>query len=351
MKTMHVSRRMIAGGVLILGLGAVLGCGARQRDAASAAQAHYTVPVAVAVVERKDLSVTKTYSGALEGEEQADIVARLAERVTGIGAHIGESVMPGEVIVALDKSGASSQYYQAEAGFTNAQKTLERMKSLYSDGAISLQTLDGAQTAYDVAKTNFDAAKSVVDLTAPIAGVVTAVNVSVGDLAAPGELLATVARTDRMKITFDIDEVDAATIQVGQKVLVYSDSKPDVKVAGEVISLSKSADSQSRSFEVKARFPNTPDKWFRPGIFCRVDVPVLSSGETLVVPSVAVQSDGVTDRVFVIRGGHAFERTVHVGLSDGQTTAIVDGLAVGDTIATVGASNLKDSVSVNLVTN
>jgi RND family efflux transporter MFP subunit len=188
-----------------------------------------------------------------------------------------------------------------------------------------------------------------VELTTPIAGTVTAVNVTVGDLATPGEELATVARIDRMRVVFSIDEIDATSFHIGQKVLVYSDTRPDAKVRGEIILLSRSADVKSRSFEVKALFANTPDRWFRPGMYCRVDVPVTSRGGTLTVPSAAVQSDGAAEWVFVIHGGRAFRRTVRSGLTDGQTTALAGEIAAGDSVATVGASTLADSALVNVV--
>ncbi|HEY5132446.1 MAG TPA: efflux RND transporter periplasmic adaptor subunit [Candidatus Krumholzibacteriaceae bacterium] len=349
MNALNVSCTTVGRGALILCFGALLGCGAKHKSVDPGAASTHTVAVEAAVAEMKSLSVTRSYSGSLEGEEQAHIVARLSERVTGTGAQVGESVRAGQIIISLDKNGASSQYYQAEANFTNAGKTLDRMKSLYADGAISLQSLDGVQTAYDVAKTNFEAARSNVELTTPIAGLVTAVNVSAGDMAAPGSTLATVAKIDRMKIVFNIDEIDATNLHIAQKAFVYSDTRPDTKMEGEIIQLSKSADARSRSFEIKARFPNTPDRWFRPGMYCRVDVQVSSRGTTLTVPNAAIQSDGTSDRVYVVRGGRAFQRTVHIGLTDGQTTAITGALAAGDTVATVGVSTLRDSSLVKVV--
>jgi hypothetical protein len=84
-------------------------------------------------------------------------------------------------------------------------------------------------------------------------------------------------------------------------------------------------------------------------MYCRVDVQISSRGTTLTVPNAAIQSDGATDRVFVIRGGRAFQRAVHIGLTDGQTTAVTGALAAGDTVATVGVSTLRDSSFVNVV--
>ncbi len=350
-------RRLLYGAVtsvlLVLAPLFIFGCGSAKKQQSRAADEAASgsvnvVPIEVAAVEQRPFSVTKTYSGTLEGEEQANIVAKIPERITGIKAHVGEAVRSGQVILTLDKSGTSSQYYQASAAFKNAEKTLERMKSLYGEGAISLQALDETQTAYDVAKANFDAARGAVELTTPLAGIVTAINASTGDLADPGAVLATIANVNKMKVTFDISETEVPNVTMGQKIQVHSDMRPDVQMDGRVIQLSKSADVRSRSFGIKAIFPNTSDKWFKPGMFCKVDVPMSSRGNVLVVPSAAVQSDGVTSRVFVVRNGRALERSVKAGVAAVDYTQVLSGVSVGDTVATIGINNLTDSTLVSV---
>ncbi len=330
-----------------------LGCGAADKEREGRGNAvaggHQIVPVEVAVAARKNLTVTKAYSGTLEGEEQANIVAKISERITGVSARVGQAVRAGQVLISLDKRGASSQYYQAEANFKNAQKTLERMKSLYDEGAISLQTLDGVRTAFDVAQANFDAARGSVELSTPIPGVVTAVNVNKGDLAIPGGVLATVAKISRMKVIFNISEGDVPHLALGQKVEVYSEARPDVVVRGEIFQLSKSADVRSRSFEVKAIISNTPDGWFKPGMFCRVNVQLVPRKGALVIPNAAIQSDGVTNRVFVVQGGRVFQRIVQLGVANESESEILRGLMEHDTVATVGATTLEDSGYVRVV--
>lgn len=331
---------------------ALIGCNQSKNEASRKGSesdvATQIVPIQFATAEQKDLIVTKTYSGTLEGEEQANIVAKISERVTGIKAHVGESAGANKVIITLDKSGAQSQYYQAEANFKNSEKTLERMKSLYGEGAISLQSLDGAQTAYDVARANFEAARSAVELSTPIAGVVTAVNVNNGDLATPGAVLATIARIERMKVTFNINETDVVYLALGQKVKVYMESRPEVQVEGRIAQLSKSADVRSRTFEIKALFTNTRDRWFKPGLFCKVAVQISPREKSLVVPAIAVQSDGSSNRLFVIRSGRAYQKVVRAGMTDGQQIAILDGVAAGDTVVTIGVTNVRDSSYVNV---
>jgi RND family efflux transporter MFP subunit len=326
------------------------GCGASNKEppAPSRAGSGQVVPVQVGVAARTNLAVTKTYSGTLEGEDQANIVAKVPERITAIRASVGSATTANQVLITLDKSGASSQYFQAEAAYRNAGKTLERMKSLYEEGAVSQQTLDGAQTGFDVARANFDGARSTVELTTPIAGVVTAVSASVGDLATPGAPLMTIARIGRMKIIFNMTEADMVHLAAGQPVSVYSEARPDQQVEGRVIQLSRSADVGSRTFEVKALFPNTRDGWFKPGMFCKVRVLVAARDSALVVPTAAVQSDGASSRVFVIRNGRAYQRPVQQGAATDRDTEILEGIAPDDTVATVGVNNLRDSIAVQV---
>ncbi len=321
------------------------GCATHEQDAGHDGdiKAKIAVPVEVAVAGTGTLSVERTYSATLEGQEQANIVPKISERVAKVHVQVGATVPAERLIVSLDKSGATSQYYQAEASFRNAGKSLERMKSLYAEGAVSLQTLDGAQTAYDVAQANFIGARSMVELITPIGGVVTAVNVAIGDLTSPGIPLATVARIDRMKAIFNLNEADVASLAIGQKLSITSEARPDLTVQGTIVQISRSADVRSRSFEVKAMFANTPDRWFRPGMFAKVRTRIASGAGTLIVPNVAVQTDGVTSKVFVIAGGRAYQRVVETGMSDGERTVILKGLSPADTVATVGIANVRDS--------
>jgi RND family efflux transporter MFP subunit len=338
-------------GLLMISLsGALLsGCGKQPNaEKHEGGLSYSTIPVEIAVVHRQNLSVTKLYSGTLEGEEQANVVPKISERITAINARVGESVNAGQVLIVLDKSGATSQYYQAQAAFSNAEKTYERMKALYQEGAISQQTLDGAQTGFDVAKANFDAAKSAVELTTPIPGVVTAVNVSAGDLTTPGEVLITVAKIGRMKVDFDVSETDLGSLALGQNVQVYSEARPDVKITGEIVQLSKSADVRSRTFQMKALFNNTRDNWFRPGMFCRVNVQVAAHDKPLVVPAASIISDGVTNRVFVVRSGRSFQHAIRTGLTDGKMFEVLDGLSERDTVITTGATSARDSGYVTI---
>ena len=341
--------RLRVAGVASAALLLLGGCGRHDPPRAGSTGVDRLIAVEVAPVRRTPVSVTRVYSGSLEGVEQASIVPKLSERITAIAVRVGQRVQAGSKVLSLEKGGTSSQYYQALATCENARKTVERMQSLYREGAIALQTLDGAQTAYAVAKANFEGARSAVELTSPITGEVTAVNASLGDLAVPGVALATVARIDQMKVTFNMNESDVAALAPAQKLRVYSEVRPDARADGVVFQIAKSADVRSRSFEVKALFSNTGDRWFKPGMFVKVTFTLSSASDVLAVPNVAIQTDGEQSRVFRVRCGRASAVRITPGVTDGERTVVLDGLADGDTVATVGINNLRDSSFVNVV--
>ena len=188
------------------------GCGNKSEQQNAAVEE--AVPVEVTQVEKQTISENKTYSGTLEGVEQAAIVSKIAERVIDIKAQVNSYVKKGQVLIQLDRSGATSNFLQAQANYENAKKNYERMKALYDEGAISQQQLDQAQTAYEVAKANFDASKSTVDLESPINGMVTDLNVNVGDWVTPGMQLATVANIRQMIIKFFVTEGEVAKLDL-----------------------------------------------------------------------------------------------------------------------------------------
>ena len=329
------------------------GCGGKSKQETNLkdkTQYTDTISVEAQIVKPGEISVVKTFSGTLEGEEQANIIAKIPERIMKINVKVGDYVKAGEVLFELDKGGAQSQFYQAQAAYLNAQRNFERMQNLLKVGAVSQQSFDAVQTQYEVAKANFDAARSTVEITSPLSGIVTNINVNIGDLANPQMPMATIANIGRMKAKFNVGEPDVPSFFVGQTVQIYSEIKPDVVQNGKIFQLSKSANVQSRTFEMQAMFPNTSDRWFKPGMFCRVKVNMNTQKNALTIPMAAIVKINNTDGVYIVNDNRAKFQPIEAGITDGTLTEVKSGLKEGDKIVTLGMSDLKNGTVV-IVTN
>lgn len=337
--------------IIILFLTAILLTGCAKKEAETTTdKTTYTDTVSVEISRAaiNDINVVKTFSANIEGEEQANLYSKIPERITEVKVKVGDYVSKGQLLIGIEKSGASSQFYQAQAAFLNAKRDLDRMKSLYDAGAISKQMLDGIQTQYEVSKANFDAAKSTVELTAPLSGVVTAINVNTGDLATPGIVLATIAQINRMKAIFNVGESDVPGFSVGQKAEIYSEMKPDLVQTGKISQISKSAQVASRTFEMRATFDNTKDKFFKPGMFCKVNVILKTQKGSVTVPNSALVTTNNNTGIYVVQDGKSIFRDVKTGLNDGKNIEILSGIKEGDVVVTVGQNEIKEGTVVKI---
>jgi len=328
-----------------------IGCGGKKEEQTEEnlkAKRSDSVSVLVEKVEVQKLSVTKTYTGTIEGEQQANIVSQLAERIVEIPVHVGSVVGAGQVLIKLDKSGATSQYYQAQSNLKNLERNLTRMKNLFESGAVSKQNLDDVQTGYDVAKANFEAARAAVEITSPISGVVTEVKLNPGDFAAPGMPIITVAKINSLKIKFSLGEADIPYVNNGQVIKVYSELNPSIKADARINEISKSADLSTRTFEVKAVFPNAKDQWFKPGMFAKADLTLTSSKAFTTISRESVIYTNESPKVFIVKDGKAYSKNVKLGLQNETAIEVTEGLNPDDIIVKVGMNNLKDGTMVTL---
>jgi multidrug efflux pump subunit AcrA (membrane-fusion protein) len=93
-------------------------------------------------------------------------------------------------------------------------------------------------------------------------------------------------------------------------------------------------------------FTNTQDKWFKPGMFCRVSVNMKTKKDALVIPLASIIKENRIDGVYVINDGSALFTSITVGINDGKFVEILSGLKTGDEIVTLGMNNLKDGTVV-----
>ncbi|MCU7493983.1 MAG: efflux RND transporter periplasmic adaptor subunit [Ignavibacteria bacterium] len=310
-----------------------------------------SVSVIAAKVETINMSLKKTYTGTLEGDQQANIVSQLAERIISIPVKVGENVRAGQVIVKLDKGGVISQYFQAQTSMQNAEKTLERNKALFESGAIARQALDQAQMAYDIARANFNAARNAVEITTPISGVVTSIKLNIGDFTSPGTPIVTVATINSLKLIMSVGEADIPYVATGKNVKIYSELNPDIVANGKITEISKSADLSTRTFQIKAAFSNVKGSWFKPGMFAKAELDLSTQKEVSVIPREAVIYAEKGPQVFVISQGKAYSRDVKLGLQNDKYIEVVEGLKPDEVVARVGMNNLKDGMPVVVSTD
>jgi multidrug resistance efflux pump len=153
-------------------------------------------------------------------------------------------------LVAL-QAGAAERIAAADAAVEAAmaqreaaQAQLDLLRAGATDGQIAVQqaVVAQAQAALDEAQVALER----TEVRAPFAGTVGAVDTRVGELAVPGQPLVTLGDLATLRVeTTDLDEIDVARVDVGQKVDVTFDALPEEVFVGHVTRISPMAASGS----------------------------------------------------------------------------------------------------------
>ena len=333
---MRMYKYLFAGVLSIL---LIAGCGSNENKNNTVEK----VAVEIEAVDYGDITVTKTYSGTLEGAEQSKIYASIPERVISIPAVEGRYIKKGSSVIILDKNGPASQYNQAHAVYRNAEDNFEKMQSLYNQKAISEMNFKGAKTAYEVAKANFNAARATIELTSPIDGIVTDISVNLGQQVPLGVPIATVARTSKMRLTIHVGLKEVEKLAVGKLAKVYIDSGEPIEAV--IVESSKSADPNTRLFKVELEMDN-PEGVLKPGMYGRANVIIEELENILTVNNRALFSEEGIYKVYIITDNVAYIKSVQTGYSDGERTQVISGLSEGEQVVIVGKSALRDATPV-----
>jgi membrane fusion protein, multidrug efflux system len=172
--------------------------------------------------------------------------------------------------------------------------------------------------------------------------------VAVGEFVSSANVIATIIRSNPIKIQIQVAEADVPAVSIGRGVSVKVDAYPDRSFAGSVTAINPSIDPASRSAVVEASIEN-PDNALRSGMFGTARITKEGGGTGIFVPKSAVYNDQATQsyRAFVIVDGVAKLRVVQLGVEEGDSYQILDGLAADETVATSNLNELYEGAKVS----
>jgi HlyD family secretion protein len=213
----------------------------------------------------------------------------------------------------------------------------------------ALQNIDQARkTANQAAKAVALAQKQLNDATiiSPINGTAVTINAKEGEIAlsSSGSVPMYVADLSTLRINAQIDEIDIASVKIGQKVNIKLDSSPNTQYEGKVISVSLApvANPQNSGvvvYEVEVGFV-TPPPEVKLGMSATVDIISIERLDTLIIPSRAVKTDSQGKIVIDVMVNQKIEtRQIQTGVSDGINTEVISGLNSGEIVIVTRAAS------------
>lgn len=364
----------------VLALTAV-GCGQKADSTANKVEA---TPVKVAKVDKGKVVNTVTVTGKVTAGMEVNVVPKVPGKTASVLVDVGQRVTKGQVLLRLETSDIEAQLKSAQAAlavqkslgdqaairYRDALDNYNRMQYLFSQGAVSQTTLDSAKVSLDQAQASYNPsggnsqtsasirqAQAGIDalrvqlsnmvITSPTDGIIAARNIEPGEMASSASPVFTIVNTDRMIVESNLAESEVNLASVGEQVNVMVKAVRDVPYIGKVLSVSPSANAQTKAFPLRVQLENK-DANLKSGMIAEVILNTKAKDGVLLVPKEAVMDRVNKKVVFVVDKGAAREKTVTVGLSDDANIEITSGLKEGDQIVVDGQQLLADQSPVTV---
>jgi membrane fusion protein, heavy metal efflux system len=332
--------------------------------------------VKVEPVEDHDFPTEKEAVGSIDFNEDmsVQVFTPYQGRIIALYGSIGDDVKKGQTLFTIDSPdllAAESTLIAAAGVLELTTRNLARLRELYKTLAVSQRDLDQATSDQQTAEGNLRAARDAVRIfgktdadidrivadrsadptlivPSPINGRITARSAAPGLFVQPGSAPAPYIVTDinTMWMLADVPEADSPAFRLGQQVRVAVGAFPGRMFDGKITTIGANVDPNTRRVLVRSEIKD-PQHELRSGMFAnfviQVGPPVRSPG----VPSNGVVREGDgTMTVWITADRRRFtRRTVKIGgLHDGYRQ-ILDGVRVGELVATEGALFLSNALA------
>ncbi|HYJ91390.1 MAG TPA: efflux RND transporter periplasmic adaptor subunit [Pyrinomonadaceae bacterium] len=338
------------------------------------------VSAGAVIAKLDDTDARQRLATARAGVAQQQAAVRQAEARLGLGPN-----SKFEASAIPEVRAASSNYQQMLAQLRQAEANEKRYRELIESGDVAMMTYEQYRTARDTAQAQANAAhdqletaintarqnnqaiaaaqaelqaaqanvtiaqQAITDtlIHAPFAGYISSRPVAVGEFVSTASVVATLLRTNPIKIVINVAEADVPYVVVGHGVTLQVDAYPNRNFAGYVSAVNPQVDPTSRAASVEALIDNG-DNLLKAGMFATVRI-IREGGSTAVfVPKASVYNDRATQsyRVFEIQNNVAKLDVVQLGAEEGDAIEILSGIDPGKDVATSNVEQLYEGAKV-----
>ena len=315
---------------------------------------------------------------------EAEVLKAAQARELGISNFIRKQELFEQNLIARDLyDAAKNEKVAAQSNLTSAEARLEQAKAFLNVAQVVLRQAGNSheaalsrveQSQASLAQARDSLSKTVIR--SPLTGVITQLNVEVGERAVPGTLnnpaatIMVIANLSIIQAEIEVNETDIVAVELNQSAVVNVDALPDEPLEGIVTEIGNSAiqkqsSQEAKEFKVAIRLANPPSA-LRPGLSCTADITTATRENVLTIPIQAlvvrefavdskgnpikgeVESNGDPqsrkefEGVFVVRERRVEFTPVKTGISSDTRLQILSGVEEGSEIVTGSYKALRE---------
>jgi RND family efflux transporter MFP subunit len=349
---MRNTLRISAAAILLLFTAA--SCG-KPKAAAKIPAAGEAVPVKVMDPVRSGQSDTVTAGGQFTTDDETILSFKTGGIISSILVKEGDAVRRGQLLATLDVTEISSLVNQAHLGLEKAERDLKRAENLYRDSVATLEQIENARTAKDLAVQQLRAAEFNLqhsEIRAVNDGYILRKFANSGQLAGPGTPVFQTngASSNKWLMRIGVSDREWAKISTGDSAAIITDAFPGKTIKATVSRRAEAADPYTGAFIIELTVSVPEGVKLAAGMFGKATISASAKTDVWEIPYTALlDGNGGTGYIFVTTNGKTAKRIpVKIAAITGNSVHLSEGPEENQRIIISGSAYLTDGSPINI---
>ncbi|SOD15499.1 efflux RND transporter periplasmic adaptor subunit [Pedobacter xixiisoli] len=332
----------------------LLACkGGSQREKAIIQQD--TIPVKVVSLVEEDTDAEIITSGYFTTNDETILSFKNGGVINRIYVKEGDRVTKGQLLASVNPTEIGSQVEQVQLSVQKAQRDYDRANKLFKDSVATLEQLQNAKTALDVAKQQIQSAKFNEGYTAIRAtrnGYVLKKLANDGQIVGPGTPVLQIngASEGNWILKVGLSDKQWSALKVGDRATISSEALSGQVLQAKVSRKSESIDAQSGTFGVELALVNQV-KGLAAGLFGKASIYPSKKQNSFTIPYDALLDGGENEGyVFITNDNQTVKKVkVQLGAIQKDKIAVTGGLENASSVIISGSAYLTDGSKIKVV--
>ena len=315
-----------------------------------------TIPVKVVSLLQEDSDAEIITSGYFTTNDETLLSFKNGGVINRIYVKEGDKISKGQLLASVNPTEIGSQVEQVQLSLQKAQRDYERANKLYKDSVATLEQLQNAKTALDVAKQQLQSAKFNEGYTAIRAtrnGFVLRKLANDGQIVGPGMPVLQIngASEGNWIVKVGLSDKQWSSLKVGDRARITSEALPNQILEAKVSRKAESVDPQSGTFGVELVLNNRNVKGLAAGLFGKASIFHSKKQSSYSIPYDALLDGGENEGYVFVTNDNKTAKKVKVQLGSVQKDkiAVTGGLENSSSVIVSGSAYLTDGSKIRVV--
>ncbi len=330
-------------------------CGNHKKETSTMADQD-TIPVKIMMLQMEDANHAIQSSGQFTTNDETFLSFKNGGIINKIYVKEGDPVHKGQLLASVNQTEISAQVQQVTLSYQKAQRDHDRASQLYRDSVATLEQMQNAKTALQVARQQLDAIKfnqNYSEIRATSNGYVLKKLANDGQVVGPGTPVLQINGANQSKWVLKIGLSDEqwASLKIGDRADITTDALPQAVLQAKVSRKAEGIDPQSGTFGVELTLDDANTKGLAAGLFGKATIIPTRTTSSYAIPYDALLDAGENEGYVFVTDDEKTAKKVKVKLGAvlKDKINISGGLENARALIISGSAYLTDGSKIRIV--